>query len=259
MSAWLLACLGGIGAYLAVVPRHRPRRFAEDELVDPGMRTRRPAESPSDAVEVANAPPGPASRPARRGRSPRPGRARRTPQDLATCCDLLAVAATSGCTVAGSVAAVASVGTGPVATALGSVADRMDRGERFADALSVLVPMLGPSAQPLVSTLLAASSSGAPAGPSLLRLADAERVRCRRRIEARIRRLPVLLLLPLAGCVLPAFVLLTLVPAGVAATRGIDLPSAPTSRAGSPERPFPRTSSPTPGPMRSVPTTGGRP
>lgn len=241
MSAWFVAVVAGTGVALLVVPRHRPRRF--------------PEHAPSAATEVSSSRPWRSRRPLswHRGAS-----TDATPRDLAICCDLLAVAAASGCTVVGSVTAVASVESGPVAAALRRVADDVSRGERFADAVAELVPLLGSVAQPLVTTLLAASSSGAPVAPSLLRLADAERRRRRRRIEARVRRLPVLLLVPLVSCVLPAFVLLTLVPAGLSATRGIELPSVPPPRSGAADRSFPRTAA-TPSKVTGAARTDGGP
>lgn len=145
--------------------------------------------------------------------------------DLAVCCDLLAVAAASGRTVAGSIVAVGAVGRGPVARSLGRSAARIAHGEALAIAIDSMRHDLGPAAQPLITTLAAAASSGLAPGPALARLADAERRRARRRVETRVRRLPVLLLLPLVGLILPAFVLLTLVPVGLSAAGGAGLAS----------------------------------
>jgi tight adherence protein C len=61
--------------------------------------------------------------------------------------------------------------------------------------------------------LLASDRLGAPAGPALTRLAHDVRTDLRRRAEARARTLPVKLLFPLVFLVLPAFGLLTVVPA----------------------------------------------
>ncbi len=238
MTGWLVAGLAGLATALLVVPSDRPRRFAEDPEGVPdtgadGGRDRCPVpEGSSDA--------------------------RSAPTDLADCCDLLAVAAASGCTVIESVAAVGAVSAGPVAAALRRTARDVRSGRRFAEALPTVIERVGPAVRPLVTTLLAASSSGSPIAPAMLRLADAERRRRRRSIEARIRRLPVLLLLPLVAFVLPAFVVLTLVPAGISATRGIaatqDRAAPPsTSRAGFPHRSVGRL------PLPAAPTrpTGG--
>lgn len=250
MTSWFVAFVAGSGLFVLAVPRHPPRRFPEEVPGPSDPRGGAPREVSRVVVDVA----------ARVGRPL--GRRAATevdaPRDLATCCDLLAVAAASGCTAAGAVAAVASVESGPVAGALRRVAQDVASGERLADALTAVVAVVGPAAQPLVTTLLAASSSGAPVAQSLQRLADAERVRHRRRVEARIRRLPILLLVPLVCCVLPAFVLLTLVPAALTATRGIELPSAPVPHAG-----VPAPSLPPAAPMRDgtdvATPTGGPP
>ena len=53
---------------------------------------------------------------------------------------------------------------------------------------------------------------GTPAGGALGRLGAEQRADLRRRAEARARTVPVRLCLPLVGCVLPAFALLTVVP-----------------------------------------------
>ena len=77
-----------------------------------------------------------------------------------------------------------------------------------------------PRLRPLVDALLASDRLGAPVGPALARLAAEERAALRRRAEAHARRVPVRLLFPLTFLVLPAFVLITVVPglaAGLAA------------------------------------------
>jgi tight adherence protein C len=70
-----------------------------------------------------------------------------------------------------------------------------------------------PSLRPLVDALLASERYGAPVGVALARLAVEQRAAVRRRAEARARTVPVRLLFPLVFLVLPAFGLLTVVPA----------------------------------------------
>ena len=62
---------------------------------------------------------------------------------------------------------------------------------------------------------------GAPLSVGLERLADSMRTVAQRAAEADARRLPVKLLFPLAVCVLPAFVVLTLVPLLASSMRGL--------------------------------------
>jgi hypothetical protein len=71
---------------------------------------------------------------------------------------------------------------------------------------------LGRSGHELVAILIASERDGAPLARGLERAADAVRRAQRRDLERRARRLPVTLLVPLVCCVLPAFVVLTVVP-----------------------------------------------
>lgn len=180
--------------------------------------------------------------------------------DLEACCDLLAVAASAGCSLHQAVAAVGAGGTGPVATALRGVAEDVGRGATLVDAVERMGDRSGPDVTPLVTTLVVAAGAGTPVGPALQRLADTARRRRRRAVEARIRRLPVLLLGPLVACILPAFVLMTLVPVGLASARGASgslpgpVPGAPRARTGGltpPALPPPATR--VPGPRQGAP------
>lgn len=154
------------------------------------------------------------------------------PPDLAASVDLLAVAVSAGYSLHEAVKAAGTEGTGPVAAALSRVATDFDRGVPMADGLARLRQDLGPSAASLSTTLSVAAASGTPIGPTLQRLADSERRRVRRTAEQQARRLPVLLLAPLVGLVLPAFVVLTIVPAALSSVRPAARPSleAPSPR-----------------------------
>lgn len=215
VTSWLLAVVAAWAVATMLLPRHLPRRFPEDDVVDAAPRDRAATIDPT------------IGRPSATPRNPMESQRRRASQerldDLAVCCDLLAVAAASGSTVSGAIVAVGSVGRGPVARALGRCAARIRNGDTLATAIAALRTDLGPAGQPLITTLAAAASSGLAPGPALARLADSERRRARRQVEVRVRRLPVLLLLPLVGLILPAFVLLTLVPVGLSAAGGAGL------------------------------------
>jgi hypothetical protein len=84
------------------------------------------------------------------------------------------------------------------------------------DVLDAIPDELGTDWMPVATTLAVTATSGAPAIDAVRRLGTGLRVRRRRQCEQRIRRLPVLLLLPLAVLMLPAFVLVTFVPVAVA-------------------------------------------
>ena len=85
-------------------------------------------------------------------------------------------------------------------------------GQSFDDALREL-GRRAPATRGLADTLRTSARLGSPAAPALARLAAEVRADLRRRAEARARTVPVRLCFPLVGCVLPAFALLTVVPA----------------------------------------------
>jgi len=76
-----------------------------------------------------------------------------------------------------------------------------------------------PVLRDVTDALAVAERSGAPIADLLARLADDARIGLRRRSEAHARRVPVRLLFPLVFLVLPAFGLLTVVPALAAGLR----------------------------------------
>jgi tight adherence protein C len=126
--------------------------------------------------------------------------------------DLLAVAASTGLTVGQAIEAVGRRATGPVAAELGAVLDRVERGLGLADSIELLPARFGDGIRPLSSALAACERYGAPVGPTLERLGAEVRAARRRQAEAAARRVPVKLLFPLVGCILPAFALLTVAP-----------------------------------------------
>jgi tight adherence protein C len=93
-----------------------------------------------------------------------------------------------------------------------AVAESMQAGARFADALTQLAATIGPIAQPLVDSLAAADRYGLPLAPVLERLSFEARQQRRRDTDASARELPVRLAMPLVLCTLPSFVLLAIVP-----------------------------------------------
>jgi tight adherence protein C len=131
--------------------------------------------------------------------------------DLPVVVELFRLAVGAGSSIHQAVPAVAARADGRFGAALDSIVDRVAIGEPLADALAGLGG-LGPVVQPLAATLVAAERDGAAVGGRLDRLALDARLGHRRRAEEAARRLPVQLLFPLVGCVLPAFGLLTVVP-----------------------------------------------
>jgi pilus assembly protein TadC len=133
-------------------------------------------------------------------------------RELPVVLDLLGVAVGAGCTPFLAVEVASRWAPPTLADRLAAVPRACRLGAALADALDDLgrtTPALGPLADALAAT----DRLGAPVGPALARLAATARADTRRRAEARARTVPVRLLFPLVFLVLPAFGLLTVVPA----------------------------------------------
>jgi hypothetical protein len=139
-------------------------------------------------------------------------------RELPVAIDLLGVAVGAGCTPYLAVEVAAQWSPTPLAAAFDDVLRSCALGLDFAAALD-RVAATTPRLRPLADALLATDRLGVPVGPVLARLAEEDRTALRRAAEAQARRIPVRLLFPLVFLVLPAFVLLTVVP-GVAAGLG---------------------------------------
>ena len=125
--------------------------------------------------------------------------------------DLLGVAVGAGTNPTMAVDLAARWAPDDAAQVLRRVRVAQGRGASFAEALTFTTAG-SPNWEPIVDALLATERSGAPIGPSLVRVAEAQRADLRRAAEAHARRVPVRLLFPLVFLVLPAFGLLTVVP-----------------------------------------------
>ena len=136
-------------------------------------------------------------------------------RELPVAVDLLGVAVGAGCTPILAVEAAARWAPSVMARELGTVVRSCALGATFTAAVEDLAHRR-PRLEALADALLVTERSGAPGGAALARLAGEERAAVRRRAEAHARRVPVRLLFPLVFLVLPAFVLLTVVP-GLAA------------------------------------------
>jgi tight adherence protein C len=141
--------------------------------------------------------------------------------------DLLAVAAGAGLPVGAAMAAVAPWAPAPWRAALVACNDARADGWLLHDALGHVEAVEPATAGPLVAALRAGLADGDGLPYALARLATDARDLRRRSAEERARALPVRLLLPLVGCSLPAFVVLTIVPILAGALRGLRLPAPP--------------------------------
>ena len=126
--------------------------------------------------------------------------------------DLLSLAVAAGLSLRRAFAAVAPRLPREHGILVEALLERVQHGERLVTALQQYGDELGRSGHELVAILIASERDGAPLAGGLERAADAVRRAQRRDLERRARRLPVTLLVPLVCCVLPAFVVLTVVP-----------------------------------------------
>lgn len=131
--------------------------------------------------------------------------------------ELMVVAGRAGLAPSRMLSAVAEVSSGPVAEILTRSATEIEQGRRVSDVLDDLLERAGPGLGSVAPVLGGALRDGAPTTAALERLAAEARDMRRRRLEARVRRLPVLMLGPLVLCFLPATVVVVVVPPVAAA------------------------------------------
>ena len=175
-------------------------------------------------------------------RSRRAARAQRLAEqqleEAARVAQLVAIAIAAGCSPAGAVTRVARLWVHPGAPgtrrAIGDgdgdgVGEGLLRVERslasgapFVDATAAWA-IASPDVAALVSTLVDADRTGAAVASSLESAAAALHRQHGRALLRRARRLPVTTLGPLVVCVLPAFVLLSVVPMVAAALARLDV------------------------------------
>lgn len=137
-------------------------------------------------------------------------------RELPLLLDLLQVAVSAGATPYHALELAVQWGPPAGGAVLGIALRATQVGSSLSDALESTAAD-APTLAPVTDVLVASDRLGAPAGPALTRLAHEVRADLRRRAEARARTLPVKLLFPLVFLVLPAFALLTVVPALLAA------------------------------------------
>ena len=147
----------------------------------------------------------------------------RLARELPEAVDLLLLAVGAGLTVPLAVEAVARRLEGLVGEAFAAARSRSRLGEPLADALESLPELSGEPLRQLVRPLVASLRYGVELLPPLESLAADVRLQRRRQAETAARKLPVKLLFPLVLCILPAFALLTVVPAIASSLRNLQL------------------------------------
>lgn len=139
-------------------------------------------------------------------------RLRQIEQDMPMFVDLVCLGVRSGLTARSALEYVSNNVRSPISEAFTKSLSHPVSGLRLAEVLEHCETLLGESALPLTSTLKSAERYGSPVGQILAQLAQETRLDQERRAEQSARRLSIQLLFPLAGCILPAFALLTVTP-----------------------------------------------
>lgn len=132
--------------------------------------------------------------------------------ELPEAADLLALALSAGLSVPAAVELVGGVLQGPVGDSLRRIHRRHGTGVIYGDAVGRELRTADADLHSLLSLVGAAHLDGGPAVDPCRRLGAELAQQRRRRAEAVARRVPVAMLFPLVCCILPAFVLLALVP-----------------------------------------------
>lgn len=203
--------LGMAWASLAVVPfLARARRAPTVSRVADLGSTRPPAASPRrHIIRVSRAFGSLTHR--RRDRRARRALHAEIVRELPITIDLLGVAIAAGYTPYLALEVAARWAAPATARLLTGVLDSHRLGASLSEALDDMAQNQ-PALRSVSEALLASDRLGAPVGESLDRLAVTARTDIRRRAEAHARTVPVRMLFPLVLLVLPAFVLLTVVP-----------------------------------------------
>jgi tight adherence protein C len=136
--------------------------------------------------------------------------------------DLLAAASTAGLGPHGALRRGACATSGPLREELDRFLDAVDLGARWRDQLADLAARIGlPDLRRAVHAMVRTERLGSSLAEALRELADDVREDRRSRATELARKAPVKMLFPLVFMVLPAFLLLTVVPVLVATLRSI--------------------------------------
>jgi tight adherence protein C len=144
-------------------------------------------------------------------------RTRAIDRDVPLLLDVIALASYAGLPPPAAVRRAVEVIDGPLADELRAALEDVDLGSRWRDRLERLsLDLRVPDLQRTISLLVRSDSIGSPTAEPVSILADEIRASRRAAAGERARKAPVQMLFPLVFLVLPAFLLLTVVPVLVA-------------------------------------------
>ena len=137
----------------------------------------------------------------------------RADAELPQLLDLLAAASSAGLSASLALRRAAGALEGPLAEELRGVLEAVDLGGRWRDELRATADRLAlPDLRRTVAALTRTETLGSSLAASMQELADRVRASRRAAVTERARTAPVKMLFPLVFLVLPAFLLLTVVP-----------------------------------------------
>ena len=149
-------------------------------------------------------------------------RLERADREIPVLLDLLAVATSAGLPPQLAFRRAVDAAEGPLAEELRPVLNATDLGGRWGDELGAVSERLGlPDLRRVVAALTRAQALGSSLADEISRLASDVRERRRTAATERARAAPVKMLFPLVFLVLPAFLLLTVVPVLVTTVQSI--------------------------------------
>ncbi|MFN2544660.1 MAG: type II secretion system F family protein [Actinomycetota bacterium] len=151
------------------------------------------------------------------------GRSRRIDAEIPQFLDLLAASSSAGLAAPAAIRRATSGLRGPLADELHSASRAVEAGARWRDELRALAGRLGlPDLGIAVAVVGRSEQLGSSLAEELRRVASEVREARRARATERARTAPVKMLFPLVFMVLPAFLLLTVVPVLIATVRSLD-------------------------------------
>jgi tight adherence protein C len=156
------------------------------------------------------------------GKRARAGRARAIDAEVPQLLDLLAVASSAGLSAPLALRRAADAVYGPLADELSQVLRASDLGARWRDELAAMAVRTGSAdLRRAVAALARTETLGASLATSTAELAASVRAARRAATTQRARTAPVKMLFPLVFLILPAFLLLTVVPVLLSTVRSI--------------------------------------
>ncbi len=149
-------------------------------------------------------------------------RRRRLEAEVPLFLDVMAAATSAGLTAQAALRRAASAVEAPLAEELETMLGAVDLGARWRDEVRRTTDRLGiPELSRLTATISRTETLGSPLAEALARLSSQVREARRVRASERARTAPVKMLFPLVFLVLPAFLLLTVVPVLLATVRSL--------------------------------------